>query len=114
MYIKEKKLGQNYKEAYELWREESNDEKNIGSKLLLNKLNWILKAERSTIAVIDEMKEKTGLRVWNDTEDQTKGLNGNKMDMNDKRKPEEGQRNNNSDLHKIGKTHKIRRRAAHS
>jgi hypothetical protein len=34
--------------------------------------------------------------VWNDREDHTKG-----MDMNDKRKPEVGPRNNNKGLYKI-------------
>jgi len=33
-------------------------------------LNWILKAKRSTIAGIDEVKEK--IRVWDDTEDHSK------------------------------------------
>ena len=39
-------------------REELNDEKNIGAKLLLNQLNWILRAGRSTIDGIDERKGK--------------------------------------------------------
>jgi len=56
--------------------------KNIGAKLLLNELNWILKDERTTFAGIYEIREKIGLRVWDDTEDQTKGMNGDKMDMN--------------------------------
>ena len=81
-------------------REELNDEKNIGAKLLLNQLNWILKAEKSTIDGIDKIKGKIRLRVWNDTEDHKKGRNGDKRDMNDKIKPEEGPRNNNTDLHK--------------
>ena len=81
-------------------REELNDEKNIGAKLLLNQLNWVLKAEKSTIAGIDEIMENIRLRVWNDTEYHKKGMNGDKMDMNDKIKPEEGPRNNNTDLHK--------------
>ena len=42
MYIKEKTLGQNYKEAYELWREMNTmTRRNIGAKLLLNEFNWI-------------------------------------------------------------------------
>jgi hypothetical protein len=37
MYIKEKTLGENYKEEYELWRERDPMTRiNIGAKLLLN------------------------------------------------------------------------------
>jgi hypothetical protein len=43
--------------------------KNIDAKLLLNRLNWILKGERATIDGIDEIREKIRLRVWNDTDD---------------------------------------------
>ena len=39
--------------------------------------------------------------MWNDTEDHRKGMNGHKMYMNDKRKPEEGPRKKNTGLHKI-------------
>jgi hypothetical protein len=53
-------------------REESNDEKNIGAKLLLKQLNWILKAERKTIDGFDEIKEKIRLRVWKDKAGYTK------------------------------------------
>ena len=55
----------------------------IGANLLLNQLNYILKAKRITIAGIDEIKEYIRLTVWRGTEDHTKGTNGNKMDMND-------------------------------
>ena len=44
----------------------------MGANLLLNQLNYVLKAERITIARIDEIKENIRLRVWNDTEDHTK------------------------------------------
>jgi hypothetical protein len=43
--------------------------KNIGAKLLLNRLNLILKDESVTIARIEEIKGKISLRVWNDTAD---------------------------------------------
>jgi hypothetical protein len=76
---------------------------NMVIKLLLNKLNWILKAERTTVDGIVGIKGKVRLRVWNGTEGNTKGVNGDKIDMNDKRKPEEGPRNNNSGLYKIDK-----------
>jgi hypothetical protein len=68
-------------------------------------LIWILKAERTTVNEIDGIKGKVGLRVWNDTEDNTKGINGDKMDMNDKRKPEDRPSNNNTGLDKIDKKH---------
>jgi hypothetical protein len=38
------------------------------------------------------------VRVWNDTEDHTKEMKG---DMNDKRKPQDGPRNNNTHLDKM-------------
>jgi hypothetical protein len=42
MYIKENILGDNYKEAYELWRERNPmTRRNIGEKLLLKEFNWI-------------------------------------------------------------------------
>jgi hypothetical protein len=41
--------------------------------------------------------------VWDNTEYHRKGMNGDKMDMKDKRKPEEGPRNNNTGLDKIEK-----------
>ena len=41
--------------------------------------------------------------MWNDTEDLTKGFNGDKMDMNDNRNPEQGPRNKNTALDKIYK-----------
>jgi hypothetical protein len=77
--------------------------KYIGAKLLLKQLNWILKGESLTIDGIDEIKVKIRLRVWNDREYNTKGMNGEKMDMNDRRKPEGRPRNKNNSLDKIEK-----------
>jgi hypothetical protein len=56
----------------------------IGAYLLLNQQNYILQAERIPIAGIDEIKKNIRRRVWNDTEDRTKGMNGDKMDITDK------------------------------
>jgi hypothetical protein len=43
MYIKEKALGENYKEAYKLWRErKSMMRMNIDAKALFNQKNYIL------------------------------------------------------------------------
>jgi hypothetical protein len=50
----------------------------IGANILLDELNYILKAERLTIPGIDEIKEYIRLRMWSDTEYHTKGMNGDK------------------------------------
>jgi hypothetical protein len=77
-------LGINSKEAYELWREGTPITRiNIDVKLLLNQKNCILKAKRITVE-IDKIKENIKLKIQNDTEDHTQGMNDNKMDMNDK------------------------------
>jgi len=58
MYIKEKTLGENYKEVYKLWRERSPVTRmNIDAKALFNQKN-ILKAKRIPAIGIDEIKEK--------------------------------------------------------
>jgi hypothetical protein len=41
--------------------------------------------------------------VWNDREDNTKEMNGDKIYVNGKRKPEERQRNKNNSLDKTEK-----------
>jgi hypothetical protein len=98
MYGKEKTLGENYRETYEMWRERNTmTRNNMGAKLLLIKLKRILKAGRTTVDGIDGIKGKVRLRVWNGIEGTTKGMKCDKMDMNDK----EGPRNNNTGLDKI-------------
>jgi hypothetical protein len=57
---------------------------NIDAKLLLNQKNYILKAKRITTVEIEEIKENIRLKIWNDTEDHTEGMNADKMDTNDK------------------------------
>jgi hypothetical protein len=102
MYSKGKTLGEKYKETYELRRERNTMTRNdMRTKLLLNRLKWTIKAESTTFDGTDEIKRKVRLTVWNDTEDYTKGINGYKMDMVDKRKLENGPRNNNTGLDKI-------------
>jgi len=50
MYIKEKALGENYKEAYKLWRYRNPMTRfNIDAKVLLNAKNYILRAKRITM-----------------------------------------------------------------
>ena len=84
MYIREKILGENDREAYELWIERHTVMRiNIDGKLLLNQKNYILEAKRITTVEIDEVKENNRLKIWNATVDHTQGMNGDKMDTND-------------------------------
>lgn len=48
MYIKEKTLGENYKEAYKLWRERNPTTRmNMDPKALLNQKNYIFKSQKN-------------------------------------------------------------------
>ena len=97
-------------EAYELWREGHTVMRiNIYAELLLNQKNYILKAKCITNVENDEIKENIRLKIWNDirlkiwndTEDHTKGMNGYKMDTNDKEHEKRDQESNNTGLGKI-------------
>ena len=56
-FIKDKTLGEDYKEADKLWRERTPMTRmNIVAKALLNQKNYILKAKRITAVEIDEIK----------------------------------------------------------
>jgi hypothetical protein len=69
-YVKEKTLGENYKEAYKLWSERNPMTRmNIEAKALLNQKNYFLKAKRITVVEIDEIKENIRLKIRNDRED---------------------------------------------
>ena len=82
-YIKEKTLRENYKEAYKLWRDRNPMTRlNIDAKVLLNQKNYILRAKRITGVEIDGIIENIRLKIGNDTEDYTNGVNGDKMDTN--------------------------------
>ena len=87
---------------------------NINAKLLLNQKNYILKVKRITAIEIDEIQENIWLKIWNYT-GHTKGMNCDKMDMNNKEHPIREQESNNTDLCKTenNKTPRSRRRAAH-
>jgi len=52
---------------------------NIDAKALLNQKNYILKAKRITAVVIGKIKENNRLKIGDDTEDYTNGVNGDKM-----------------------------------
>ena len=49
---------------------------------MLNQKNYILKAKRITAVEIDQIKENVRLKIGDDTEDYTNGVNGDKMDAN--------------------------------
>jgi len=83
MYIKEKTLGENYKEAYKLWRERKPVTRmNIDANVLFNQKKYILKAKRIPAIEIDEIKENVRLKIRIDTEDYANGVNSCKMDKN--------------------------------
>jgi len=83
MYIKEKTLGENYKEAYKLWRERNPMMRmNIDAKALLNQKKYILNAKRIMAVEIDKIEEIIKLKIRNDIKDYTKGVNGDKVDTN--------------------------------
>jgi hypothetical protein len=83
MYIKEKALGENYKETYKLWRDRNTMTRlNIDAKALLNQKNYILRAKRITVVEIDGIVEIIRLKIRDETEDYTNGVNGDKMDTN--------------------------------
>jgi hypothetical protein len=83
IYFKEKTLGENYKEAYKLWRERNPMTKmNIDAKALFNQKNYVLKAKRTPAIEIDEIKENVRLKIGDDTECYTNGVNSCKMDTN--------------------------------
>jgi hypothetical protein len=52
----------------------------LDAKALLNQKNYILKAKRITAGEIDEIKENIRLKIGDDTEDYTNGVNGDQMD----------------------------------
>ena len=53
---------------------------NIDAKALFNQKNYILKAKRIPAIEIDEIKESVRLKVGDDTEDYTNGVNSCKME----------------------------------
>ena len=100
MCIKENTLGENCKEAYELWRDRNPTRINIDAKLPLNQKNYILKAKRITAVETEEIKEDIRLKIWNDTEDHTRGINGNTMNTNDTQHQKKDEESNSTGLGK--------------
>jgi len=69
-YIKEKTLGEKYKEAYKLWRDRNPMTRlNRDARALLNQKNYILRAKRITAVEVDGTIENIGLKMGDDTED---------------------------------------------
>jgi hypothetical protein len=116
MYIKENILGENYKEAYKLWRERNPMTRmNIDAKALLKQKNYILKAKRITSVEIDEIKENIRLKIGNDTEDYIKGVNGDRMDKNVTEHRKKDQESNNNVFEKVENyKHPIAEREQHT
>ena len=69
-------------------------------EVTLNQKKYILKTKRTTTVEIDEIKENIRLKIWNDTEYHTKGMNANKMDTNDKQHQNRDQESNNTGFYK--------------
>jgi len=74
---------------------------NIDTKALLNQKNYILKSQRITAVKIDETKENIRLKIGDDTEDYTNGVNGDKMDTNVIEHQKRDQENENTDFGKV-------------
>jgi hypothetical protein len=92
-----KDIRKNCKETYELWGERKAMTKiNIDAKLMLNLKNYILKSKRISPVEIYEIKENIRLKIWNVTEEHTKGMNGDKMGTNDKDHQQRDQESNNT------------------
>jgi len=101
-YIIEKTLRENYKEAYKLRRERNPVTRmNMGAKALLNQKNCTLKAKRKTAVEIDEIKENIRLKIGDDTEEYTNGVNGDKMDANVIQHQKRDQENDNTGFGKV-------------
>jgi len=81
-------------------KKESKDENNKDAKFLLNLKNHMLKAKRITTVESDEIKENIRLKLCNNTEDHTKGMNGDKIDTNDKEHQQKRPRKNSTGLGK--------------
>jgi hypothetical protein len=71
---------------------------NIDAKALLNQK---LKAKRITDVEFYEIKENNRLKIRDDTEDHTKGVNGDKMDTNVTEQQKKDQENNNTGFGKV-------------
>ena len=74
---------------------------NTDAKALLNQKNYILKTKRITAVEINEIEENIRLKIGDDTEDYTNGVNGDKMDTNAIEHQKTDQKNNNTGFGKV-------------
>jgi hypothetical protein len=74
---------------------------NTDAKALLNQKNYILKAKRITAVEIDEIKENIRLKIGDDAEDYTNGVNGDKTDTDVIQHQKRDQENNNTGFGKV-------------
>jgi len=101
-YIKENTLEEKYNETYKLWRERNPKTRmNVDAKALLNQKNYILKAKRITAFEIDEIKQNIRLKIGDDTEDYTEGVNGDKIVTNVIEHRKRDQENDNTGFVKV-------------
>jgi hypothetical protein len=88
---------------------------NINAKTLFKQKYHILKAKRITAVEIDEVKENIRLKVGDDTEDYTNGVNGDKMDTNVIQYQKRDQESNNTGFGKVeNKKHPSAERKQHT
>jgi hypothetical protein len=84
VYIKATILTENYKAAYELWRERNpNLRTNIGTKLLLNPKNYIIKNKKIADIEIDEIKERKRHHTQDNTENNIRQEQNNSVGTNE-------------------------------
>jgi hypothetical protein len=74
---------------------------NIDAKALLNQKNYILESEGITAVEIDEIKQNMRLKIGDDTEDYTNGVNGDKMDTNVIEHQKRDEENDNTGFGKV-------------
>jgi hypothetical protein len=79
MYIKEKTLGENYKAAYELWRQRNPKTRtNVDAKLLLSQKNYTLKAKRIPPVDMDDTRENIRHEIWKEDHTKRRGPHNSK------------------------------------
>jgi hypothetical protein len=78
---------------------------NVGAKLLLNQKNYILKSKGIATVEIDEIKENIRPKICNGIEEDTKGMNGDKMVRINTQHQNRDEERNNTGLGKMGSKH---------
>ena len=73
----------------------------MDAKALLNQKNYIFKVKRITPVEIDEIRENIRLKIGDDAEENTNGVNGDKMDANVIEHQKRDQENDNTGFGKV-------------